>query len=153
MLFPIAFPPLKPPTPLDPFVNGAAQDAPPPPLNPAFDGFPTALVVTEAPPLPPLAEIALPELGVNVVTPPSPPGVEVPTGDEGDPPAPICIVTTPETGVFGCALTCPPPPPPPEPLFAVPPAPPPPTTKTSADVTPAGTLQLQVVVLVKVKIV
>ena len=60
--------------------------------------------------------------------------------------------------------TCPPPPPPPPPpprvvvgaFLLYPPAPPPPplpTTRTSAEVTPAGTLQLQVVVLVKVKIV
>jgi hypothetical protein len=58
---------LKPPTPFEPLVAGSAQDAPPPPLNPALDGLPTALVVTEAPPLPPVAEIALPELGVNDV--------------------------------------------------------------------------------------
>ena len=48
------------------------------------------------------------------------------------------------------AFTCPPPPPPPAPLFAVPPAPPPPTTKTSAAVTLAGTLHMQVPTAVNV---
>ena len=53
------------------------------------DGLPTPLTVTEAPPLPPFAEIAAPELGVNEVVPPFPPAVEVPTGVDADPPEPI----------------------------------------------------------------
>jgi hypothetical protein len=47
-------------------------------------------------------------------------------------------------------INCPAPPPPPIPA---PPAPPPPITNTSALVTPAGTLQLQIVKFAKVKIV
>ena len=68
---------------------GAAQVAPPPPLYPAPDGLPTLSVVTEAPPLPPVAVIALPELGVNEVVPPLPPAVDDPTVGLGVPPEPI----------------------------------------------------------------
>jgi hypothetical protein len=43
--------------------------------------------------------------------------------------------------------------PPPPPWLPKPPPPPPPTTNTSAEVTPAGTLQLQAAALVKVNVV
>jgi hypothetical protein len=68
---------LKPPTPLVPFVAETllAQTEPPPPLKPVADGDPTAFTATDAPPLPPLAVIAVPEPGVNEVVPPLPPGV------------------------------------------------------------------------------
>jgi hypothetical protein len=68
------------------------------------------------------------------------------------PPAPTEIVNLepPVTAVPDLSMNSPPPPPPPTPP---PPEPPPPTINTSAAVTPAGTLQLQVDVLVKDKIV
>jgi hypothetical protein len=70
----------------------------------------------------------------------------------GDPPAPTEINTEepPVNPVLVVSMNSPAPPPPPIPP---PPAPPPPTTNTSAAVTPAGILQLQAVVFVKVKTV
>ena len=68
------------------------------------------------------------------------------------PPAPteIVIEEPPVNPDLVVSMNSPAPPPPPIPP---PPAPPPPTTKTSAEVTPVGTLQLHVVVFVKDRIV
>ena len=55
------------------------------------------------------------------------------------PPAPIVIVMA-LPGVKPLTLVSVTPPPPPPPATQTPPPPPPPTTKTSAVVTPAGTL-------------
>jgi hypothetical protein len=73
-----------------------------------------------------------------------------------EPPAPTLIATA-AAGVKDSVVKLTPPPPPPAPklIEQTPrlPPPPPATTKTSADVTPVGTVQLQVDVFVKDKIV
>jgi hypothetical protein len=69
----------------------------------------------------------------------------------GAPPAPTETnnVEPPVNPDLVVSMNSPAPPPPPTPPA---PAPPPPTTNTSTDATPAGTLQLQDVVFVRVKV-